>query len=222
MKKSLITALPIAVIAALVAWFFWQRWQRIESNKIDYDYPNTTPNKPHLVDANKVESLPAYQRCQVENIYDGDTLSVNCNGAKDRLRLCGIDADEVSTAQYARQSKYADLAKEYVQQLIAQSGGIVAVSKIEEDKNGLWISDVWINPNSDRGESLNGLLVYKGLARVHPFVDRCPNRERFIDIEEIAKEKKLGVWGSKDSITPWSWRERLRQKTTTQSDAKQQ
>ena len=43
------------------------------------------------------------------------------------------------------------------------------------------------------------------------YVGKCPNKIPFENAEEIAKNKRLGVWGDSSTVPPWEFRKRQRQ-----------
>lgn len=145
-------------------------------------------------------------------VSDGDTINVRQGRRKEKIRLCGIDSDETAHNGKPAQSVYADQAKDYLQQLINQSGDKVTVTMVEQDRYGRWVGEVWVNAGTDKEEITNGLLVLKGLARIYPiYLSQCPNAEVLRKAEGDAKANKLGVWSDQYSIPPWEFRKQQRQ-----------
>lgn len=96
---------------------------------------------------------------KVERVVDGDTLWVRINlGFRDffirqKLRLRGIDAPELSSAAGRR-------AKKFVEEKIAAATEII-VTTTKPDKYDRYLSDVWVG-----GANLNQLLLESGLAAI--------------------------------------------------------
>lgn len=160
------------------------------------------------------EAPPPAEEWAVMKISDGDTLKVGqTNGKEMKIRLCGIDADETAKQGKPAQSIYADQAKAYLEQLLVdESERQVAVTVVETDRYNRHVSEVWVNPGTDKEELVNGLLVLKGLARVYPqYVSKCPNAEALKRAEERAKSQKIGIWSGSSSIPPWEFRKKINQ-----------
>ena len=106
----------------------------------------------------------------VERVVDGDTLIVMIDlglktKTKQRLRLRGIDAPELTT----KRGKYV---KDYVKKLIGDQEFII-VKTYKDDKYGRMLADVFYLKNekvpevvTEKGIFLNQELVDKGLAKI--------------------------------------------------------
>lgn len=204
--RHLIEALPLLAIAlvaaAIVPKFLPSSADPLENNS----------DRPKVVSVPEKRELPQSEQWQVLRVSDGDTISVRQGNRKERIRFCGIDADETAKPGKPAQSVYADQAKDYLQQLISQSDHKVAITMIEQDRYGRWVGEVWVNPGTNKEELANGLLVLKGLARIYPnFLEQCANAEVLRQAEADAKAKKAGVWSDRYSISPWEFRKQQHQ-----------
>lgn len=197
--KRWIIALPILAIALFILIPKPQR-----SSKTELPTPSSSPqSKP---------SPPSGESWQVVKVADGDTITVLQGDRKEKIRFCGVDANE-------SQQKGAQEAKAYLRSLIDKGDGTVIVSPVEKDRYGRTVAELFVKPRSETpgfhsGEAifLNGEMVKAGFARVYPtFVTNCPNKEVLEQAEEMAKAQKVGVWGDSASIPPWEWRKQQRQ-----------
>ncbi|MFM7886736.1 MAG: thermonuclease family protein, partial [Pseudanabaena sp.] len=145
----------------------------------------------------------AYKICETTRVSDGDTIAVDCDGEKLKLRFCGIDAPE-SKQPLGKESK--DLMSKLVE------GKQVYVRPIELDRYGRTVAEVEVK--SDRKVNqrdyevlfVNAEMVKAGLAYEYKqYSKNCPNREIIVDAEKFAKDKKIGVW-SGDYQKPWDYR----------------
>lgn len=142
---------------------------------------------------------------QVIRVSDGDTIVVRqTDGREKKLRLCGIDAPE----------KIQPLGKESkanLQRLVDEADKTVMVTEIESDRYGRTVAEVFSSKNGVE-KSLNEEQLSSGLAIVYPaYVKKCPNGDVFVRTQEIAKNKRLGVWGDSSTVPPWEFRKRQRQ-----------
>ncbi|MBE9019211.1 thermonuclease family protein [Chroococcidiopsidales cyanobacterium LEGE 13417] len=198
MKRWMI-ALPILAIA-----LFLLIPKPQHNSKTELPTPSSSPqSKP---------SPPSAQTWQVIKVADGDTITVTQGDRKEKIRFCGVDANE-------SQQKGGQEAKAYLRSLIDKGDGTVIVNPIEKDRYGRTVAELFVKPRTETPDShsgeaifLNGEMVKAGFGRVYTaFVTNCPNREVLEQAEEMAKAQKIGVWGDSASIPPWEWRKQQRQ-----------
>ena len=66
-----------------------------------------------------------------------------------------------------------------------------------KDEKGIWYGDMWVNTEKNNDEeSITGLLLLNGLAKLSKDYYNCPNGDSFKLAENLAKEKKSGIWSS--------------------------
>ena len=152
-------------------------------------------------------SFPAMansEQWQVIRVSDGDTIAVRQGQREIKIRFCGIDAPE----------KVQPLGKESkanLQKLVDEVGGRVLVTPIESDRYGRMVAEVFSSLDGIE-KNFNEEQVSSGLAMVYPsYVKKCPNKIAFGNAEEIAKNKRLGVWGDSSTVPPWEFRKQQRQ-----------
>lgn len=155
---------------------------------------------------------PPTSRWKVIRVTDGDTITVVRDSQKEKIRFCGIDANE-SKQEGGRE------ATSYLRSLIDKGDGTVTISPIEKDRYGRTVAELFVKPRPgtpgyqpEEEIFLNGEMVRAGFGRVYPaFVTSCPNKEVLEQAEEMAKAQRVGVWGDSSSIPPWEWRKQQRQ-----------
>jgi len=155
----------------------------------------------------------------VQRVIDGDTLELENS---QRVRLIGIDTPEIiddqgrnaRTAQWTGVDRrviddFALKAKEFVKQWI--EGDAIRLEFdpanqgiLHHDKFGRLLAYVYrVSDN----ESLNQILVSKGYALTYRRF-QFKERERYLTLEEDAKQSGRGLWGSRD-LKPLPWYSRL-------------
>ncbi|MCT7968944.1 hypothetical protein NG799_21775 [Laspinema sp. D1] len=87
---------------------------------------------------------------QVEKIEDAETLLVRRGMERRRVKLCGINPRGTESTREATE-------------LIEGSNGEVAIAFLGK-QNEAYVGEVWINPEQETEELLNGLLILEGAA----------------------------------------------------------
>ncbi len=137
-------------------------------------------------------------RATVISITDGDSFTVEMNGVVQRIRLCGIDAPELS--QTDGEAAKAELMK-WVKQ-----GTRIALDIVTIDRYGRIVAEAWI-PMEPPEILLQEEMLKSGAAWIHPqYVDDCPNSSAMKRAEAIARENRRGIWENPSQIRPWEWR----------------
>lgn len=130
-------------------------------------------------------------QAKVIGITDGDTIEVLRGGTRQKLRLDGIDAPE-------RGQAFAERARERVSGLVF--GRIVRVEPRGRDRYGRALARV-VLPD---GENLNETLVAEGLAWWYRRY--APKQRQLEELEEGARDKRIGLWADPEPTPPWLWR----------------
>jgi endonuclease YncB( thermonuclease family) len=125
----------------------------------------------------------------LKSIYDGDTITIERDGLKVKIRLAEVDCPE-------RDQPYGKEAREFVQKFL--EGKTISISAVEQDRYGRTVAKVRAN-NDDLGEA----LVENGYAWV--YTNYSKDKE-LIALQDSAKRMKIGLWKDHDPIPPWKWR----------------
>lgn len=128
----------------------------------------------------------------VLSIADGDTITVDMEGKKEKIRFIGVDTPEVNHGEGTAPAQcYADKAKAFVENGIdGKRVKLVADSKgSNRDKYGRLLRYVYTH--DDR--NLDELLVSEGYGfAVDAFA--YSRKEDFLSLMNQAKEYKKGLW----------------------------
>ena len=199
MKREFVEAsLTIAVLVGITGFFLYQNNQREIARSPAYEGDEVAIAKPIKL------SETAYKICQTTRVSDGDTIAVDCDGEKLKLRLCGIDAPE--KAQPLGSESRALMVK-----LVENKQ--VMIRPIEKDRYGRIVAEIEVKGDRrlENGEYevlfVNEEMVRSGLAYEYKqYSKNCPNRNRIAKAEEFAKDKKLGVWDGGNYQKPWDFK----------------
>lgn len=171
-----INGLPILGAIALIAWAAWSRSDLADDNM---DYPSVA----------KV----AGESCTVKagSIYDGDTLRVVCGGEELKIRMCGIDAPETDQPGGIE-------SRDYLRSLLPDNQP-VAVVRVETDRYGRTVAEVWNDELTDTDPNINAAMVLAKQAwHYERYSGNCPNGGAIAAAEQIA--------GQPPGTPPWEWR----------------
>jgi endonuclease YncB( thermonuclease family) len=128
--------------------------------------------------------------CEVLNIYDGDTMTLQCQGEETKVRLYCIDAPEMGQTPWGKQ------ARDHLRSI---AGNAVKLVRLDKDRYGRVVGEVY------RGdENLNLAQVKTGYAAVYDAY--CKKSEYPLE-EQRANSAKQGIWSTPGiHQTPWEWR----------------
>lgn len=127
------------------------------------------------------------------SIRTGDTFMVSDGQQEIEIKLCGIAAPEVSQG-------LGEAAREHLGSLFSQSDGPMILADISVDEEGRTIAEAFL-PIADSEEEihLNSQMVMDGMAQVHPAeVSACQNAGPMRIAEQLAREKKRGLWSESE------------------------
>ena len=126
-------------------------------------------------------------------ITDGDTIRIN----GDKIRFSGIDTPELK--QFCFKDNIKNSCGLKAKKILEDKIGKFKVTCIREGKDqyNRILAECFVN-----NESLSSFLVKSGYA----FAFRRYSR-KFIEDENYAKSKKLGMW-SMEFDYPWNWRKK--------------
>ena len=134
----------------------------------------------NTITAFRDSGIPETEYWQVESVVSGDRLIVKQRFRKRTLQLCGID-------------NLTPEAKSYLEKQVKQSPETVPTIFAGKDKQDIWYGDIWVRTGDDE-ESATGLLLFNGLGRLSDDYYTCPNGDAFKLAEDLARERKSGVW----------------------------
>lgn len=134
------------------------------------------------------------------SVSDGDTLRIGRNGEQLKIRLCGIDAPEISQPM-------GEQSRDYLRSLLPTEQE-VTVLRVEKDRYDRTIAEIFVEHPDGTETHINSEMVLNGMAYVYPqYVDRCPNALPLESAQELAQQKRVGVWTLPNGgDRPWDYR----------------
>jgi len=142
----------------------------------------------------------------VTKVSDGDTIHVKDDlGSKLKIRLYGIDAPETekSNKKTGHVSKagqpYGEEAWKALDEKIYRKRVKVEIMDIDQYKR--MVAVIWLD-----GKNINQQTVAEGYAWAYrQYLDR-PHASEYIQAEEQARAKRLGLWQQNNPQPPWEFR----------------
>jgi endonuclease YncB( thermonuclease family) len=143
--------------------------------------------------ARDLQSLPG----QVIRIVDGDTIVLESDGARHRVRLAGIDAPE-------RNQPWGDASTRELRRQVA--GQHVLVEWYKRDRWKRLIGVIRLD-----GDDMNLHMVDRVLAwhyKRYADEQNPEDRAAYAEAEKVAQWARRGLWSDPQPIAPWEWRKR--------------
>ena len=137
-------------------------------------------------------------------VSDGDTLTMEVDGKKEKIRFYGIDSPEISQ-EYGLESKV------FVKDRVDNKE--IKVEVTDTDRYGRKIGRIYY----DGDKYLNEEVVKSGYAWWYQ--QYAKKDYELKDAEEYAKSKRLGLWKSSNPVAPWDYRRGKKNKTISESSA---
>ena len=141
---------------------------------------------------------------KVVRVKDGDTVVIApvLGGQFFTCRLYGIDTPEIPHRGKPGQP-YGYEAKDFLKSLIL--GRVVTVKTTGRKTYGREICHITLN-----GKDINLEMVKKGYAWAYRRYLRRPYASEYIEAENEAREKRLGLWKQRNPTPPWVFRRMIR------------
>ena len=134
---------------------------------------------------------------RVVRIVDGDTIVVEGQGIRQKVRLSAIDTPE-------RDQPWGDSATREMRRLVA--GKDVSVHWYKTDRWDRLIGNVLVD-----GEDAGLLMIERGMAwHFTRYADeQTPaDQKAYAAAEDAARRSRRGLWSDTQPIPPWEWRKR--------------
>ena len=188
-NKKVATTLSVAVVVAIIGADYYS-------------------NRPIATN-----DLPAYPQGEyslsgrITHVADGDTLNIQVNGQRERVRLANIDAPESEGRADRPGQPYAEESTQALAALVLNTN--TSLHCFEKDHYGRHVCNI---PLAD-GDTANRVLVEKGLAWAYTGSNERYLRDQSLkQVQAQAQRAGVGLWQQKNPIAPWVWRVQCWQK----------
>ena len=130
------------------------------------------------------------QRATVVSVVDGDTIWVELNGQREKIRYIGIDAPETNHPIKGVQ-EYGSDAKASNRRLVEGRTVQLEFDVAQRDRYGRLLAYVYL----EDGTFVNAWLVEHGFAQVMTVPPNVKYQNLFLRLQREARESKRGLWG---------------------------
>ena len=131
----------------------------------------------------------------VLKVIDGDTIYIKTDNGRKKVRLRYIDAPEIK-------QPYGDMARIFLDNELDDKR--IIVNSDYKDRYGRDIGDIFVY-NKNEAIYINAKLIKSGNAWVYKTYRK---NTYLMNLENIAKDNKLGLWKDKSPIKPWEYRKK--------------
>ena len=130
---------------------------------------------------------------KVVKVADGDTITVLYDSEQIKIRLAGIDAPE-------KAQPFGSVARQSMSEMLF--GKEVRVVEQGRDRYGRTIGRVY------QGEvDVSAEQIKQGMAWVYR---KYSKEAALYQLEDEAKQHRIGLWTDAEPTPPWAWRKRAR------------
>ncbi|SFL48136.1 Endonuclease YncB, thermonuclease family [Paenibacillus sp. 1_12] len=128
------------------------------------------------------------QQVKIERVVDGDTLEIQLNGKKEKVRLIGIDTPETKKPNTPVMF-YGEEASDYTKKRLDKKTVELEWDVDRKDQYDRLLAYVWVDD-----ELFNRTLVSEGYARMATFPPNVKYVDLFKKAQEEARQKQKGIW----------------------------
>jgi micrococcal nuclease len=143
------------------------------------------------------EGRPAgtLEEAVVVRIADGDTVTVEIDGRRERLRYVGVDAPEVANAESGLAAECgADAARDANRALVEGARIFLEGDATDRDRFGRLLRHPWLERDG-RWILVTEQLASEGAVEARSFAPDTLHDRRLDDAERLAREAGAGIWG---------------------------
>jgi micrococcal nuclease len=126
---------------------------------------------------------------RVVRVVDGDTVILEIDGSRERVRLIGIDTPESVHPDPEKNVPYGAVAADYTTSMLEGRVVELELDVQERDRYGRLLAYVFLD-----GDMVNAGLLMEGHATVTTYPPNVKYVEWFVQLQEQAREAGKGLW----------------------------
>lgn len=127
---------------------------------------------------------------KVVRVVDGDTIVVEANGNKERVRYIGVDTPE-SVKPNTPVECYAKVASHLNEELVGGKTVVLTPGSEQRDRYGRLLAYV----RTKDGVDVNRELIARGAAKTLEITPNTQRADEFSVLEAKARNEQAGMWG---------------------------
>lgn len=129
------------------------------------------------------------QSYTVMRVIDGDTIVVDYDGKKEKVRFIGVNTPEIHHPRKGKEV-YGPEAAEFTEKLLEKQKVTIRFDVERRDKYGRLLGYVYLSD----GTFINAKLVSEGYAQVMTVPPNVKYAKHFLKLQRQAKESGRGLW----------------------------
>lgn len=156
----------------------------------------TNPEQEYNPPKNNEINTSKYEKAYVNRIVDGDTIEVEINGEKYKVRFIGVNCPEnTSKVEY-----YGKESTKYTTEVLKDKYIYLEKDISNTDKYDRLLRYVWLEIPKDNSEietkskMFNALLAINGYAEVATYPPDVKHSLLFKDLVSEARNNNVGLW----------------------------
>jgi micrococcal nuclease len=126
---------------------------------------------------------------RVLRVVDGDTIEIEMNGTKEKVRFIGVDTPESVHPDASRNVEYGKIASDFTKARLDGSDVTLELDVQERDRYGRILAYVYFN-----GIMFNKTLLEEGHAQIATYPPNVKYVDDFTKLQESARNAKKGIW----------------------------
>ena len=142
-----------------------------------------------------IDTFSVEYKAIVLKVIDGDTIYIKSDSGRKKVRLRHIDAPEI-------RQPYGEEARMFLDNELNDKR--IIVNSDYKDRYGRDIGDIFIY-NENESIYINAKLIKSGNAWVYKTYRK---NMYLMNLENFARDNKLGLWRDKSPIKPWEFRKK--------------
>lgn len=132
-----------------------------------------------------------YGPYEVIEVIDGDTVCLDIDGRKTKVRLIGIDAPESVHPDESKNTEEGKKASKYLFDLLDSRDVFLTLDVSEKDSYGRLLGYLWL----EDGAMVNLKIVEDGYAVTMTVPPDVKYADAFAEAEKKARNEGCGLWG---------------------------
>jgi micrococcal nuclease len=185
MKRTRIGVVAIVAAAALLGVACAGSAPATSATATTSPLPAPTSSVPSTTGTTvAVYPVPDGEMARVVSVHDGDTLTAVVGGAREKVRLIGINTPEIGEC-------YADEATRRLEELVDGRDVLLSTDVNDRDQYGRLLRYVW----TDDG-FVNGILVEEGLALARRYGSDTAFADQLDAAQARAEAAGRGLWAA--------------------------
>lgn len=137
--------------------------------------------------------------CPYMGIVDGDTIYVEYEGNKEKVRLIGVDAPESVHLDSDKNNRYGYMAKQYLEGMLSGCEYVyLEFDKELRDRYGRLLAYVYTDMSGDISSSVNYTILKQGYGINYEYAPNVKYAPKLSAVCHSARQKKIGLWGYED------------------------